>query len=102
MYQSRPQHNNGARRPMPAPRHSALPPLKKPHEMSHRGKIKFYDPRRGYGFITQEGGPDVFLHGKVVFQYGLTDRQLEPDTPVRFTPADEGRNRLAATCVALG
>src|SRR4051794_626253 len=27
-----------------------------------KGKVKWYDNKRGYGFIAGEGGKDVFLH----------------------------------------
>jgi len=27
-----------------------------------KGTIKWYNPRRGYGFITGEDGKDVFVH----------------------------------------
>ena len=26
------------------------------------GKIKWYNPRKGYGFITSEDGKDIFVH----------------------------------------
>ena len=26
------------------------------------GKVKWYDPQKGYGFIEQEGSKDVFVH----------------------------------------
>jgi CspA family cold shock protein len=26
------------------------------------GKIKWFDNKKGFGFITQDSGPDVFVH----------------------------------------
>ena len=30
--------------------------------LSVQGKVKFFDPDRGFGFISREGGDDVFVH----------------------------------------
>lgn len=27
-----------------------------------QGKVKFFDQHRGFGFISREGGEDVFVH----------------------------------------
>ena len=39
-----------------------------------RGKIKFYDSNKGYGFIYPEGGgKDVFLHKSELERSGYQD-----------------------------
>jgi cold shock protein len=39
------------------------------------GKIKFFDERRGFGFIVNDaGGPDIFVHVTAAEQAGLTLR----------------------------
>ncbi|WP_288985380.1 cold shock domain-containing protein, partial [uncultured Pseudoalteromonas sp.] len=30
--------------------------------MSVTGKVKFFNEAKGFGFIEQENGPDVFVH----------------------------------------
>lgn len=30
--------------------------------MSHRGTVKWFNEQKGFGFITQEDGQDVFVH----------------------------------------
>jgi cold shock protein len=36
------------------------------------GKIKWYDTEKGFGFITRDDGPDVFVHSSAL-PAGLTD-----------------------------
>ncbi len=79
----RPQRN-GFKSQVPQ-RHPSLPPLKTAAEMTERGKVKFYDKRRGFGFIEYGAGVDVFVHSSIIDQYGVSDRQLEPGVPVRFS-----------------
>ena len=35
------------------------------------GKIKWFNPTKGYGFIEQEGSKDVFLHVSALEQAGI-------------------------------
>jgi cold shock protein len=56
-----------------------LPPAAKPHKQKETivqsGKIKFFDERRGFGFIVNDaGGPDIFVHVTAAEQAGLTLR----------------------------
>lgn len=41
-----------------------------------RGKVKWFDAQKGYGFIEREGQKDVFVHFSVIQEQGyktLTD-----------------------------
>jgi CspA family cold shock protein len=46
------------------------------------GKIKWFDDKRGYGFIEQEGGPDVFVHYSKIAGEGY--KTLEKGEEVEF------------------
>ena len=35
------------------------------------GKIKWFNPAKGYGFIEQEGSKDVFLHVSALEKAGI-------------------------------
>lgn len=53
--------------------------------MSRRveGRVKWFDPERGYGFIGRQGGSDVYVHIREVWQAGLDE--LEEGQLVTFT-----------------
>ena len=36
------------------------------------GKIKWFNPAKGYGFIEQEGNKDIFLHVSALEEAGIT------------------------------
>jgi CspA family cold shock protein len=50
--------------------------------MRVRGKVKWFSEAKGYGFISQEDGPDVFVHHKSIQQEGF--RTLEEGQEVEF------------------
>ena len=46
------------------------------------GTVKWFSPEKGFGFITQENGPDVFVHFSAVQGEGY--RNLEENQQVEF------------------
>lgn len=46
------------------------------------GKVKWFNNAKGYGFIEQEGGKDVFVHYTAIEGGGF--RSLEEGQPVEF------------------
>lgn len=60
------------------------------------GIVKFFDPNKGYGFITPDGeGQDVFVSGRVVAQSGL--QMLDAGSRVRVTTRSGEKGPLAVT-----
>ncbi len=47
-----------------------------------RGKVKWFNNQKGYGFITPEGGKDVFVHHTAIQGEGY--RTLEEGQEVEF------------------
>lgn len=57
------------------------------------GTVKWFDAKKGYGFITREGEKDVFVHYSAIQGDGY--RKLEDGQTVEFTIV-EGRKGLEA------
>ncbi|MCX5909585.1 MAG: cold-shock protein [Deltaproteobacteria bacterium] len=58
-----------------------------------RGKVKWFNERKGFGFISQEGGEDLFVHFTAIKQEGF--KVLREGDEVEFQIA-EGKKGLQA------
>jgi CspA family cold shock protein len=46
------------------------------------GTVKWFNPDKGYGFIAQDGGPDIFVHYSAIEGSGY--RNLNENDKVEF------------------
>ena len=46
------------------------------------GVVKWFSSQRGYGFVSQENGPDVFVHHSAI--QGEGNKSLEENQKVEF------------------
>lgn len=60
------------------------------------GTVKWFNAEKGYGFISQEGGTDVFVHHSAILMDGY--RSLEEGQAVEFE-VQEGQKGLQAANV---
>jgi CspA family cold shock protein len=56
----------------------------------HEGTVKWFNSQKGFGFISQENGPDVFVHYTAIEGDGF--KKLEEGERVSFsiTESDKG------------
>jgi len=64
-----------------------------------QGKIKWFDPKKGYGFITpDDGSKDAFLHISALETAGIS--QLEVGQAVSYELAEQ-RGKQSATEIQI-
>ena len=63
------------------------------------GKVKWFNDAKGFGFIEQESGPDVFAHFSAI--QGTGSKTLSEGQRVEFTITDGQKGPQAENIVAL-
>jgi CspA family cold shock protein len=64
------------------------------------GVVKWFSSEKGYGFISQEGGPDVFVHYTAIQGSGY--RNLEENQKVEFEVTQGQKGPQAANVRPIG
>ncbi len=67
--------------------------------MSVEGKVKWFNESKGYGFIQQDNGPDVFVHYSSITTDGF--KTLADGQKVSFDIAKDARGPKAANVVKI-
>lgn len=63
--------------------------------MKHQSAVKWFDPKKGYGFLhNPDGGDDIFVHYSAI-QSDAPFRTLRPEEPVTYV-VEEGPKGLHA------
>ena len=64
-----------------------------------KGKVKWFNEKRGFGFIEQEGGKDVFVHFSAIQSGGF--KSLAEGDDVEFEVEESSRGPQAKDVVKL-
>lgn len=64
------------------------------------GIVKWFNDEKGFGFIQQEQGPDVFVHHTAIQSEGF--RSLQEGQKVEFTVAQGPKGPQAENVTEIG
>jgi len=63
------------------------------------GTVKWFNDAKGFGFIAQDGGGDVFVHHSGIVSNGF--KSLDEGAKVKFDVVDGPKGPAAANVVQL-
>ncbi|MGD9487303.1 MAG: cold-shock protein [Calditrichaceae bacterium] len=63
------------------------------------GTVKWFDAKKGYGFISTDNGEDIFVHYTAIQTEGF--KTLEESQKVEFTVVDGNKGPVASDLVLI-
>lgn len=54
------------------------------------GKVKWFENKKGFGFISQSSGPDVFVHYSCILGDGFKTLETGDDVSFDIVPTEKG------------
>ncbi|GIW25055.1 cold-shock protein [Meiothermus sp.] len=61
----------------------------------NKGTVKWFNAEKGYGFIAQEGGPDVFVHFTAIQGQGFKSLNEGDRVEFEIEPGKNGKGPQA-------
>ena len=62
------------------------------------GKVKWFNPKKGFGFITQEDGSDLFVHFSAISMEGF--KTLKSGQEVQYEVGKNAEGKTQASNVS--
>jgi CspA family cold shock protein len=65
----------------------------------YKGKVKWYNSAKGFGFIGREDGPDVFVHFSAIQSGGYKTLKEGDEVEFDIVEGQKGPQADAVTCL---
>ena len=67
--------------------------------MSQTGTVKWFNETKGFGFIEQESGPDVFAHYSAIMDSGFKTLTEGQKVEFNLTQGEKGPQAESIVCI---